>query len=252
MYIHGCIDGYSRLIPYIRSSPFNTAQIAFNSFVVGTANYGVPSRMRMDEGVENGIIRNFMVEANGPDRGSAIMGKSVHNQRIERLWRDVFAKVVQPFYQTFHALEESRALDPSNRLHVYCLQHVFLPLLNADLERWRVTHNNQGVRTEGHRTPEQLWFSGIAAQRGSSSTAIQNVCNGRNVEELVQRVCPTLDLASIQDPVVMNAPRSYQAVTPDIRQDLLSSVQGAPSLEIGIEKYAETLAFVVEKIRAQG
>lgn len=252
MYIHGGIDGYSRLIPYIRSSPFNTAQVAFNSFVVGTANYGVPSQVRMDEGVENGIIRDFMVEANGPDRGSAIMGKSVHNQRIERLWRDVFAKVVQPFYQTFHALEESRALDPSNKLHVYCLQHVFLPLLNADLERWRVTHNNHGVRTEGHRTPEQLWFSGIAAQRGSSSTAIRNVCIGRNIEELVQRVCPTLDMSSVQDPVAMNAPRSYQAVTPDIRQDLLSSIQGAPSLERGIEKYAETLEFVVGKIRAQG
>ena len=73
----------------VRSSPFNRAQVACNSFVVGTASYGVPSRVRMDEGVENEIIRDFMVEVNGQDRGSAIMGKSVHNQRIERLWRDV-------------------------------------------------------------------------------------------------------------------------------------------------------------------
>ena len=101
------------------------------------------------------------------------------------------------------------------------------------------------MRTEGHRTPEQLWFSGIAAQRGSSSTTIRIVCIGRNIEELVQRVCLTLDLASVQNRVAMNAPRPYQAVTPDIRQDLLSSVHGAPSLERGKEKYAETLAFVV-------
>lgn len=77
---------------------------------------GWPSRVRMDEGVENEIIRDFMVEVKGQDRGSAIMGKSVHNQRIERLWRDV-AKFVQPFNQTFHALEDTRELEPSR----FCL-----------------------------------------------------------------------------------------------------------------------------------
>ena len=202
----------------------------------------------MDEGVENGLIRDFMVEANGPDRGSAMMGKSVHNQRIERLWRDVFAKVVQPYYQAFHALEESRALDPSNKLQIYCLQHVFLPLINADLERWRVTHNNQGVRTEGHRTPEQLWISGILSQRSSSGTALMNVRADRDILDIAHRVCPTVDLAAISDPVVLHSPRPYLPVTDDIRRELLSSVEGSPSLESGLERYAVTLQFIAGRL----
>ena len=95
-----------------------------------------------------------MVHANWPDRGSALTGKSVHNQKIERLLRDVYSKVLQVFYQTFYALADSWALDPGNQPHTYCLQHVSLPLIN-ELERRRVIHNSQGVRP-GHRTPEQL------------------------------------------------------------------------------------------------
>ena len=59
--------------------------MAFGSFLAGVSRYSVPSRVRLDAGVENGLIRNFMVTANGPDRGSALTGKSVHNQRIEAL-----------------------------------------------------------------------------------------------------------------------------------------------------------------------
>lgn len=242
--MHGAIDDYSRC------APFNTAQAAFMGFIEGIQNYSILSRVRMDEGVENGLIRDFMVEANGPERGSALMCKSVHNQRIERLWRDVFDKVVQSYYQAFHALEEARALDPSNKLHIYCLQHVYLPLINADLERWRVTHNNQGVRTEGHRTPEQLWFSGIMAQRGSSATAIQNVTAVRDIGALVLRVRPDLELASVSDPVTLSTPRPHHAVTGDYKQELMLSVEGSPSLERGFEKYAETLEFVSQKIRS--
>lgn len=202
----------------------------------------------MDDGVENGIIRNFMVHANGADRGSAITGKSVHNQRIERLWRDVFAKVMQVYYQAFHALEETRALDPANPLHIYCLQHVFLPLINADLERWRVTHNNQGVRTEGHRTPEQLWFSGVMSQRGSSSTAIQNAVEDRDIGILVETVCPDVDLASVRDPGIYNAPRPCETVSDNLRNELLLSIDSSPSFERGLETYAETLQFLIRKI----
>ena len=98
LYVHGGIDGYSRLIPYLRCSPFNTAKVAFCSFLAGVERYSIPSRVRLDAGVENGLIRNFMVHANGPDRGSALTGKSVHNQRIKRLWRDVYSKVLQVYY----------------------------------------------------------------------------------------------------------------------------------------------------------
>ena len=47
-------------------------------------------RVRTDRG-GNVLIGKYMIEQRGIGRGSIIMGRSVHNQQIERLWRDLFS-----------------------------------------------------------------------------------------------------------------------------------------------------------------
>ena len=47
------------------------------------------------------------------NRGSFIAGPSTHNQRIERLWRDVFRWVCHFYYYVFYAMEYSGVLDVS-------------------------------------------------------------------------------------------------------------------------------------------
>lgn len=104
--IHGGIDGHSRMIVYLHCSCNNKAETVLNQFESAIDLYGLPSRIRTDKGGENVLVWQKMVDLRGPDRGSYLAASSVHNQRIERLWRDVWNYVCCNFYFTFQALEE--------------------------------------------------------------------------------------------------------------------------------------------------
>ena len=65
----------------------NRFDTAFAAFRHGVSEYGMPSRVRTDRGGENMLIGEYLLQTRGTGRHSIIMGRSVHKQRIERLWR---------------------------------------------------------------------------------------------------------------------------------------------------------------------
>ena len=104
--LHGAIDGFSRLITFLQCSTNNKKETVANLFTTAIEQYGTPSRIRTDHGGENSVLWSMMDGLRGEGRGSYLAGSSVRNQRIERLWRDVWTYVCYRFYYTFQAMEE--------------------------------------------------------------------------------------------------------------------------------------------------
>ena len=106
--VHGGIDGYSRLIVFLRAATVNRATTVLTCFQEAVQQYSLPSRVRCDLGLENVEVGRFMLDQRGVKRGSIITGVSVHNQRIERLWRDVNRVVFHVFSTYFCTLRPNK------------------------------------------------------------------------------------------------------------------------------------------------
>ena len=163
--IHAGIDGYSRLPVYCCCSTNNTAQTVLKLFLHAVEVYGLPERVRCDRGTENYDVGYYMLShpLRGPHRGSIIPGRSVHNQRIERWWRDLFVGCTSIFYNLFYFMEEIGLLDPLNEAHLFCLHFVYHTYINVALKRFVDAWSTHPLRTERNRSPIQLWIGGMMA-----------------------------------------------------------------------------------------
>src|SRR6266498_5839558 len=159
--IHAGIDGYSRMVTFIHCSDNNRAQTVLRYFLEGKDEFGLPSRVRADCGGENVLVKRYMNEARGEERNSFIAGRSVHNQRIERLWVDLIKDVIKIYITIFIYLEEQCGLDINNNVYLFCLHYVFLPRINQSLKEWKNTWNNHKISTEGNLSPIQLYTQGM-------------------------------------------------------------------------------------------
>ncbi|KAJ7804318.1 hypothetical protein B0H13DRAFT_1930848 [Mycena leptocephala] len=98
---------------------FDASMKSVSSSVVSAAvrEFGWPSRMRGDFGTENNEVERLMIAFWGVSHRAYLRGRSRHNVRIERLWRDVRKDALETFRQIFDYLEQNELLDMENPIH---------------------------------------------------------------------------------------------------------------------------------------
>lgn len=156
---HAAIDGFSRTVVYIKCCDNNKSSTVLQCFLLGVENFGLPQRIRSDHGGENIEVWRHMLTAYN-DTSRVLTGSSTHNERIERLWRDVHRSVTSAFAETFYCLEAEGKLDPLNDIDLFCLHHVYLPRICQRLVEFQEAWNRHSLSTEGSKTPYQLFLEG--------------------------------------------------------------------------------------------
>ena len=245
--IHGGIDGKSRKIVFLKCSTNNKAETVLNLFLDVTLNHGYPSRVRGDYGVENALVYTAMTEKRGENRGSFIAGKSTRNQRIERLWRDVFRCVAVFFYYVFYGMEETGLLDIEDALHMFALHHVFHKRINIALKDFQNAYNEHRLSTEKNWTPNQIWFN--------SMNNISNPISEFTVEEETDHFEGEFYGEDPEAPLPFDEDTNNVTVTPvdiphgeTISESLTNFLANKESVEMGIDVYCQALEYVKERI----
>lgn len=128
----------------------------------------------MDHGTENIAVARHILNYHGVNGNHVITGSSVHNQRIERLWRDVNENISSCYRTLFYYMEENDLLDPLCEVHFYALHYVYQPRINRSLQEFVLEWNNHGVRTQERRSPLQMWVEGHYLNANSTSVNVQN------------------------------------------------------------------------------
>ena len=134
IWLHGMIDGYSRKILYLRVAPDKLAATVGFFFKEACQTHGYGRRTRWDMGKENvASVEEQLLHWDDVrnEKGTVLIGRSVHNTRIEGIW-NMMSKTIH-FWRNFF-IKQMRdirrwddgkpILDASDPLHLWALHKV--------------------------------------------------------------------------------------------------------------------------------
>lgn len=170
----------------------------------------------------------------GRKRNPMITGSSVHNQRIERLWRDTYRCVLSTFQQIFYSLEDNQVLDPTSDLDLFCLHSVYLPKINSALRSFAAGWNHHAITTEHSKTPMQLYTCGVIFGNTNISSTTGDTSRGGEYYDL--------DVPSVVVPNTVN-PLSAEHIV-ELNTLLSHTSDSDSSGDYGMDTYLEARRYV--------
>ena len=166
--IHGCIDGFSRRILWLRVAHSNNDPRVISSFYLSCIKEvkGVPRILRGDRGTENvnvaGLQRFFRRNSldNMAGNKSFLYGRSVSNQRIEAWWAFLRKSDTDWWIRD---LADVGHFDNSNPIHLNCMKFCFTAIIQDELTRiakhWNLHKIRPCANTESvPGRPDVLYF----------------------------------------------------------------------------------------------
>ena len=157
--VHGCIDGYSRRIIWLKLTKSNNNPHIIASFFLESIKelHAFPTLLRTDRGTENGSMATVQcfLRRNHNDSLSGLgahrYGSSHTNQRIEAWWSFLRKNWGSWWINFFKDMVDTGDLDTSNSMHMECLWLSFKKVIGMSWVNFKVIGTitifaNQGTK----------------------------------------------------------------------------------------------------------
>ena len=179
--VHGCIDGWSRRIMWLKLTRSNNhPEVVANFYLDAVSEVGgCPIKLRTDCGTENGVMAAMQCTLR-QDIEAHKYGSSPANQRIESWWAVYRRNRSSWWIDFFKNLIEQDSFSPGNELQQECMWFCFNKLVQDDLDAVKDHWNSHRIRHSRHDTvsgrPDELFF--LPELHGGADNLLCNVGNG--------------------------------------------------------------------------
>ena len=180
-----------------------------------------------------------MLHHYGVLRNPVITGLSVHNQRIERLWKDVNLYVVRYFKNLFYYFESHNQLDLVNQAHLLALHLVYKQRINHALLHLVQQWNHHPLSSERNRSPYQIWTEGFYNHANSNHGAVLDLLSDENARNFgIDDEGPVPEIQTRNNVIVPE-------INVDLTEDEISQLEDLATSDIPRNEHGEQAYLIV-------